>query len=1360
MPSSVQSSSQLTGETHQAHSDENASDAATAPATVAAAVEDLRPCEEICISEKRMSTVTNAEIEIMLNGDPPVSVSPSTSPSSQSSFSLPSKISSLQVVHNRCSLLPPSLTRLEELQSLKLHSNQFVLMEDDDDDAERQLSTGVSSVSVSSSDSIGLGRLKQLESLELIHESSPPLTANQLPTSLTALTIKNWPIHSTLFAHLSNLQSLNISHIQSFTQIPESVKVLNKLQRLSITHNPSLTTLPSSLPTSLTSLDLQHNALYSLPESLDQLTELRQLNVCNNKLIVLPRVFRTLKERGCQVRHDGIIDEEEQSSVVIEEITEKSPTVAKEIPTTSASSSSTAAHSVTSTHSSKRKKEPIDSVDLDDDSARVKHARSSTDQSTPSSTRAHSTRAREQDAEDESTSDRSLSEIDAAASATASAPPRRQPATKRKLEPEVTLLDNVDSLKKVKLDPPMVASFKYFNGELDYGDRVTTGFFDPGRRSSLFRSLDDMASLSLEDIYKLPHRSGEREIVLVDEERDVRLRKILAQARAMVKQDASIAQSASASAAAAAASSSAVTPPTRSLTELQLLVRLLACLVSDSFGGRVVVFAPPPPLQKRHQLSSSTSHTSTSELEQGSVASITQIVQRGQSQSPTLVSPLASLYSLCHAEVEWWRATTQSNVVLLCSIQHGLCRHRSILFKYLIDQLFHPSQVACKLVRGFREGGVGHAWTVVRIRQESEYLVDTLDSPHLFRPLSSMVDPNLSYYPQWAVSSSSAFTHPTTGELPETRASFRDLHLARYGKVLGTGSYSIVYECIFPSDAATSHSAAVKVSPISHLTTTQFAALLKEIRILPYLHHPNLVTFYGYLISNSELKVFMELVRGANLEMILTGLRHNGRRFSLDDMLIIFFELSKGLKFLHDSNILHRDVKSAQVLVGHPELDRSGDKFRMTYAANSKLTFANPSQANQPQAHRKIVKAKRKFAAESTTTTAAATSTSPSVSSHTTSPTDLSLNLKPSSPSSPSFFANAQIKLCDFNIAIPVLESSSTEELDPHSPSSSLSNYSIEYVGTLRWVAPEVFRSSLPEGKHSHTSIGSSTNKNTTPTATSTAAAASTQSNASSQTSLSHAAVSSSSFSSTPSPSPSPSVSPSPSPSPSPAALRLDSGKRSDVWSVSNVLLELLTLHLPYENVPTEPELNEKLIRGERSDYQMWLDPSYWKMPEGEATSKGEQILETNAKQAWHSAMAAAIPVAGESAPSTASHASKFHSPSVVYESLVGLYLVGTSPNPADRPTMDDICRTLEWLIQQRREIASASGTSSTTMAYPSTSLDNDPSGHRGKKRRQSVETSEGAQAEEEIEGHFNKKAIHSNKNSRQDEFVPLPAVQ
>lgn len=78
------------------------------------------------------------------------------------------------------------------------------------------------------------------------------------------------------------------------------------------------------------------------------------------------------------------------------------------------------------------------------------------------------------------------------------------------------------------------------------------------------------------------------------------------------------------------------------------------------------------------------------------------------------------------------------------------------------------------------------------------------------------------------------------------------------------------------------------------------------------LRHPNIVCFMGVCLAQQELCIVMEYLKFGSLKEILQNKdvlieAEHVRRFALD--------VCRGMAYLHDRNILHRDLKTANLLV-------------------------------------------------------------------------------------------------------------------------------------------------------------------------------------------------------------------------------------------------------------------------------------------------------------------------------------------------------------------------------------------------------------------------------------------------------------
>jgi len=93
----------------------------------------------------------------------------------------------------------------------------------------------------------------------------------------------------------------------------------------------------------------------------------------------------------------------------------------------------------------------------------------------------------------------------------------------------------------------------------------------------------------------------------------------------------------------------------------------------------------------------------------------------------------------------------------------------------------------------------------------------------------------------------------------------------------------------------------------------EFMNLKNEITLLRELNHPNVVQYYQTELSNemTSIDVMLEYVPGGSLKKILQ------KYDFLEEEVIKNYgkQLVRGLAYLHENGIIHRDLKSANVLV-------------------------------------------------------------------------------------------------------------------------------------------------------------------------------------------------------------------------------------------------------------------------------------------------------------------------------------------------------------------------------------------------------------------------------------------------------------
>ncbi len=94
------------------------------------------------------------------------------------------------------------------------------------------------------------------------------------------------------------------------------------------------------------------------------------------------------------------------------------------------------------------------------------------------------------------------------------------------------------------------------------------------------------------------------------------------------------------------------------------------------------------------------------------------------------------------------------------------------------------------------------------------------------------------------------------------------------------------------------------------------ASLLDEATISARFHHPNIVTVYDVADQGNAAFIAMELVDGTNLEKYL---KREGP-LEVEQVIPLAAAIARALATAHDHDLVHHDVKPANVLLGH---DRS-----------------------------------------------------------------------------------------------------------------------------------------------------------------------------------------------------------------------------------------------------------------------------------------------------------------------------------------------------------------------------------------------------------------------------------------------------
>jgi serine/threonine protein kinase len=161
---------------------------------------------------------------------------------------------------------------------------------------------------------------------------------------------------------------------------------------------------------------------------------------------------------------------------------------------------------------------------------------------------------------------------------------------------------------------------------------------------------------------------------------------------------------------------------------------------------------------------------------------------------------------------------------------------------------------------------------------------------------------------------------------PELRERFEVL------SVLGDGAAGVVYRVL--DRARNNAEVALKVLAndlaFDEATLDRFLA---ELRICQELRHPNLVHAYDLIECSGTVAFTMEYVDGGSLQGIFAK-----QRIGVEAIDRIYEQVLDGVQALHDRNVIHRDIKLENVLVGTNGVVKLSDLGLMKQVGKKGLT--------------------------------------------------------------------------------------------------------------------------------------------------------------------------------------------------------------------------------------------------------------------------------------------------------------------------------------------------------------------------------------------------------------------------------------
>lgn len=162
------------------------------------------------------------------------------------------------------------------------------------------------------------------------------------------------------------------------------------------------------------------------------------------------------------------------------------------------------------------------------------------------------------------------------------------------------------------------------------------------------------------------------------------------------------------------------------------------------------------------------------------------------------------------------------------------------------------------------------------------------------------------------------------------KLSFNNSESIHYKKLhqIGSGAFGTVFLCQDLDSGKEMAMKCVETGSVNPSSIKEVEILHKEINLYKSLNHERIVHYYGSMQDNKSLMIFMEYMEGGSLHDRISKFG----ALCENDVSKYCRQISEGLLYLHSKNIIHRDVKGANIL-----LDKTGNCKLADFGASRQI---------------------------------------------------------------------------------------------------------------------------------------------------------------------------------------------------------------------------------------------------------------------------------------------------------------------------------------------------------------------------------------------------------------------------------------